>query len=173
MRQKFNNNLPHPATIRKWFSVSDGDCNGGFHSSALIALNEIVKELRASGKTLYVALSFDEMAIRQHIQYLDHKKKFAGYINFGTQEKAGDPLPMAKNAIVIMLNALNMQLTLPVAYFFITTLISEEKAILIATILKTLTNIGVRVISLTSDGLSTNPVTYEMLGALFSQPGHR
>lgn len=72
---------------------------------------------------------------------------------------------MAKNAIVIMLNALNMQLTLPVAYFFITTLISEEKAILIATILKTLTNIGVRVISLTSDGLSTNPVTYEMLGA--------
>lgn len=49
--------------------------------------------------------------------------------------------------------------------FFITTLIAEEKAIMIATIIKTLTNIGIRVVSLTSDGLCTNPAAYEILGA--------
>lgn len=165
LRQKFNKNLPHPATIRKWFSSSNENCTGGFHDSALATLSEIVKELRTVGKTTYVALSFDEMAMRQHVQYLHYKKKFSGFINFGTQEDYQDPLPIAKNVIVIMLNALNMKITLPVAYFFITTLIAEEKAIMIATILKALTNIGVRVISLTSDGLSSNLATYEILGA--------
>lgn len=157
--------MPHPATIRKWFSKSNENCTGGFHDSALATLKEIAKELSDVGKQMFVALSFGEMAIRQHIQYLHYKKKFAGFINFGTQNNEQDPLPVAKNAIVIMLNALNMQFTLPIAFFFITTLIAEEKAILIATVLKAITDIGIRVVTLTSDGLSTNPATYEILGA--------
>lgn len=169
VREKFKNSLPHPATIRKWFSNSNDNCTGGFNDSALATLSEIVKELRADGKTMYVALSFDEMAIRQHVQYLHAKKKFGGFINFGTQENSLDPLPVAKDTIVIMLNAINMQLTLPIAYFFITTLIAEEKAILVATALKTLTNIGIRVVSLTSDGLASNPATYEILGASINE----
>lgn len=109
-------------------------------------------------------IEIDEMAIRQHIQYLHYKKTFAGFINFGTLEHEKGPLPMAKNAIVIMVNALNMQLTMPIAFFFITTLIAEEKAILIATVLKALTDIGVRVVSMTSDGLYSNPASFEILG---------
>lgn len=156
--------MPHPATIRKWFATSNENCVG-FHSSALSALSEIVEELEANGKKMYVALSFDEMAIRQHIQYLPYKKNFCGFINFGTTCNKEDALPVAKNAIVVMLNAINMQLTLPIASFFITTLIAEEKAVLIATILKTLTNLGIRVVSITSDGLSSNLATYDILGA--------
>lgn len=166
LREKFNNHLPHPATLGKWYSKSDENCSGGFHESALATLSNIAADLRAAGKQLCVALSFDEMAIRQHIQYLHYKRKFSGFINFGTQESCQDPLPVAKNAIVIMLNALNMQLTIPIAFFFITTLIAEEKAIMIATVLKALTNIGIRVVTLTSDGLSTNPAAYEILGAV-------
>lgn len=85
---------------------------------AFTTLSDITQELRLVGKQLYVALSFDEMAIRQHIQYIHHKKRFSGFINFGTLEDDKDPLPIAKNAIVIMLNALNMQLTIPIAFFF-------------------------------------------------------
>lgn len=44
-------------------------------------------------------------------------------------------------------------------------MIAEEKAILVATALKALTSIGVRVVSITSDGLSSNPAAYEILGA--------
>lgn len=164
LREKFNNHLPHPVTIRRWFSNSNANCDGGFHQMAMTTLNDITQELRMAGEKLYVALSFDEMATRQHVQYIHHKKKISGFINFGTQEDDGDPLPIAKNAIVIMLNALNMQLTIPIAFFFITTLIAEEKAILVATVLKALTDIGVRVVSMTSDGLYSNPATFEILG---------
>lgn len=131
---------------------------------AMATLNDIAQELNATGERLYVALSFDEMAIRQHVQYLHYKKRFSGFINFGTLDDDNDPLPIAKNVIVIMLNALNMQLTIPIAFFFITTLIAEEKAIIVATVLKALTNIGIRVVSITSDGLYSNPATFEILG---------
>lgn len=164
LRARFNNNLPHPATIRKWFGKSSANCNGGFHPMAMATLKDFMQELRVAGKQLYVALSFDEMSTRQHIQYLHYKKKFSGFINFGTVKDENDPLPMATNVIVIMLNALNMQLTMPIAFFFITTLIAEEKAILIATVLRALTDIGVRVVSMTSDGLQSNPATFEILG---------
>lgn len=117
VREKFDNHLPHPVTIRKWFSKGNGSCTGGFHESALSCLSDIVQELTAAGKQMYVALSFEEMSTRQHIQYLHHKKRFAGFINFGTQNNDKEPLPVAKNAIVIMLNALNMSLTMPIAFF--------------------------------------------------------
>lgn len=142
VRQKFGNTLPHPSTIKKWFSNSNENCTGGFHDSAMRTLSEKANELKTTGETMYVALSFDEVAIRQHLQYIHHKKKFSGFINFGTLNDATDPLPIATNAIVILLNAINMKLTLPIAFFFITTLISEEKSVMIATVLKALTNIG-------------------------------
>lgn len=75
------------------------------------------------------------------------------------------------HAIVIMVNAINIKLTLPIAFFFITSLIAEEKSIMIATVLKALTNIGIRVVSITSDGLSTNPASYEILGAIPDETG--
>lgn len=58
------------------------------------------------------------------------KKKFSGFVNFTTLQDEGDPLPIATNAIVILLNALNVKLTIPISFHFITSLIAEEKAIL-------------------------------------------
>lgn len=171
IRKKFGNTLPHPSTIKKWFSNSNENCTGGFHDSAMKTLSEMTKELGMAGTKIYAALSLDEMAIRQHLQYIHHKKKFSGFINFGTQNDKSEPLPVAKNVIVIMLNALNIKLTIPIAFFFITTLIAEEKSILIATVIKALTNIGVRVVSITSDGLSSNPAAYEILGAITDETG--
>lgn len=162
LRQKFNNNLPHSGTIRKWFSQSTAGTTGGFIDAALIALRELVNEHKNKESTIIVAISFDEMSMRKHVQWLHHKKKFAGFINFGTLDEEDEPLPVANNVIVIMLNGINVKITLPIAYFFITTLIAEEKAILIATIIKTLTNIGVRVKTITSDGLITNAAAYEI-----------
>lgn len=162
---KFNQHLPHPKTISKWFANSNANCSGGFHTNALTILSEISKDLKDDGKKMFVALSFDEMSIRKHVQYLHPKRKFAGFINFGSLHHGEEPLPVASHAIVIMLNALNMKLTLPIAFFFITDLIAEEKAILIASIVKTITDIGIRVMSLTSDGLASNPAAYEILGA--------
>lgn len=159
LRNKFDNNLPHPGTIRKWFAL--GNLNGGkFHDLAFQTLKEL-----AQTETIYAAISFDEMSIRRHVQWLQCKKKFAGYVNFATLLEENDPLPIATHAIVIMLNGINVKVTLPIAYFFITTLIAEEKAILIASVIKALTEIGIRVLTITSDGLASNFAAYEILGA--------
>lgn len=152
LRKKFNDNLPHSATIRKWFSFSNAGTNGGFIGAALETLEKLVQEFRANNKTIYAAIAFDEMAIRGLVQWLHHRKKFSGFINFGTKVFSNDPLPIATNALVVMLNGINFKATIPIAYYFVTSLIAEEKAILVASILKTLTNIGIRVISVSING---------------------
>lgn len=62
---------------------------------------------------------------------------------------------------------MNLKVALPIAYYFVTTLIAEEKSILIASIVKCLTTLGIIVVSVTSDGLSANLAAYEILGASF------
>lgn len=168
LRKKFDDHLPHPATIRKWFSFSHAGANRGFMDASLHTLKKLVDE---TDGTIYVSIAFDEMSIRCLVQWLDHKKKFSGFINYGTREFEGDPLPIATNALVVMLNGINVRVTIPVAYYYITTLIAEEKAIMIASILKTLTDIGIRVMSVTSDGLITNFAAYDILGASFDPEG--
>lgn len=168
LRQKFDLNLPHAATIRKWFSFSNSGGNAGFTDTAFQILKKMSEEYKAIGKPICVSLAFDEMAIRTLVQWHHHLKKFGGFINFGTKEFEEDALPIAKNALVIMLNGINVKLTIPIAYFFITTLIAEEKSIFIASVVKALTNIGIKVVNMTSDGLIANFAAYEILGAKFA-----
>lgn len=168
LRQKFNNNLPHTSTIRKWFQRSNASGDSGFNDAAFQTLKKMAEDFKKKNMTVFVALSFDEMSIRQHIQWLHHKKKFSGFVNFATIHDDQEPLPVANNVIVVLLNGINVKLTLPIANFFITTLIAEEKAILIASVIKALTTIGIRVLSVTSDGLSSNLAAYDILGASFT-----
>lgn len=165
IRKKFDNHLPHSTTIRKWFAFSNASGNGGIIDAALQTLKKMVEE---HNEKIFVALSFDEMSIRSLIQYQHFKKRFSGFINFGTKKFNTDVLPIATNALVFMLNGINVKMTVPIAYYFITTLIAEEKAVLIASIIKTLTSIGIRVASVTSDGLITNFASYGILGADFA-----
>lgn len=168
IRNKFDSNLPHSSTVRKWFAFSSSSSDGGFVNSALQSLRMLAEELAKENKIAKVSVSIDEVSIRQQIQYLHFKKRFSGFINFGTKHGDNDSLPVATHAIVIMVNGINVRVTLPIAFFFITQLIAEEKAILIASIVKTLTDIGVRVVSITGDGIPSNIAAYEILGASFS-----
>lgn len=162
LRTKFDQNLPHSSTIRKWFSASNATGEGGFNQSAL----EMLKNL-SDKKTLLVSISFDEMLIRRHVQWQHSKKKYSGFVNFFTVQSENEPLPVATHALVVMLNGINMDITIPIAYFFITTLISQEKAILMAAILKALTDIGIRVVNFTFDGIKSNLGGSEIFGASF------
>lgn len=169
IRTKFNNHLPHPATIRKWFEFSNAQANGGFVDGALQTIKKLAEEFKANNnKTIHVSISFDEMSIRKHVQWLSYKKQFSGFINLGTIESTNDGIPIATNALVVMLNGINVNVTIPIAHFFVITPIAEEKAILIASIVKILTDIGIRVLNVTSDGLHANFAAYEILGASFA-----
>lgn len=111
----------------------------------------------------------DEMSIRQHVQYIHSNKYFSGYANLITLLEEDEPLPVATHAIVVMVNGINVQLTIPIAHYFITALCAEEKAILLTSILKTLSDIGVKVLTITADGLSSNAAAVDILGASFEK----
>ena len=57
----------------------------------------------------------DEMSIKKHIES-DGKGNYHGFIDMGT-ELNDDSLPVAKEALVFMVNAVNQSWKLPVGYF--------------------------------------------------------
>lgn len=80
VREKFNRNLPHASTIRKWYQQSNIQSRSGICEQSMKILKDKVEELRAQNKELFCGIIHDEMAIRQHVQWLDDKKEFAGFI---------------------------------------------------------------------------------------------
>lgn len=60
VRKMFNNLLPHPATLRKWYTVVNG--NPGFTSEAFQAIELHVKD---SKQPVAWNITIDEMAIRR------------------------------------------------------------------------------------------------------------
>jgi hypothetical protein len=90
VRSTFNNLLPHPVTINKWYSSVNGD--PGFTEEAFEAIKLRVANCNHS-KTIVVNLVLDEMAIRQKVEYSGDK--FHGYcydLNFAVNRKGENVL---------------------------------------------------------------------------------
>lgn len=102
--------------------------------------------------------------IRQHVQYIDSQKIFSGLTTFGNR---GDDLPIAKNAIVFMVNGINKQISLPVAHHFIGMMNAEEKANLLKIVITAITQTNAILVNVTCDGLVTNFSMFRRLGASF------
>ncbi|GBM17658.1 DNA transposase THAP9, partial [Araneus ventricosus] len=90
--------------------------------------------------------------------------KFSGYVDLGTQLD-NDCLPPAKQALTFMLNALNANWKIPVAYFLINSLNAIERSNLISECLRLVFDTGVEVTALTFYGTSVNISTANNLGA--------
>lgn len=167
VRDQFDKALPHEGTLRKWYSNSD--CNGrpGLIIEAYKTLKSMAEIKKTEGKTLLLSLTFDEMSIRKHLQWIHERKFFSGYITYGKQIENGGELPIANNALVFMATCLDTGTSIPIAYQFVTTLDAEEKKILILQLLKDLTEIDCTVVNITFDGLKANISLCELLGASF------
>lgn len=147
VRDKFDKNLPHVSTLRKWYMNSSASGEPGFCKQSLLKLTQLANEQKASGTELVCSLVFDEMSIRKHLQWSDCQKKFLGHINYGFRPD-GAEVPIANNAIVFMLNGVNADFTFPVAHYFIQSLLAEEKARLLQDVIKTINACGVRVLNI-------------------------
>ena len=163
VREKFENCLPHPRTLQKWCQVVE--IGPGFTQRAFEALEErCSKYLNDTGKELLCALSVDGMNIKKSLKYDRHRKKNIGFIDFGTELKDDDNLPLASEAMVFMIVAVNSSFKVPVGYFFTDSLDALELENLVNSCLIQLNNHKIRVVSLTFDGLSTNQSMAELLG---------
>lgn len=167
VREQFNDHLPHPSTMRKWYMVSKTDGKPGFSKSSMDALQTLAQEHKSKGEQLVCALIYDEMAIRRHIEWSDAEKRFVGRVDYGFNVK-NDALPMAKNAIVYMISGVNRKFIMPIAFFFIDTLNGDERKHLLLEITAALTELNVRLIGVTFDGYSANFTMCTQLGASFN-----
>lgn len=163
VREKFNNSLPHPKTISKWYQTIDG--TPGFTTEALSALKNKVQQ--SAGEQIYCNLVIDEMAIRKKIEFI--AGKFYGSISFGEKPEV-DTLPEAKEALVFLVTCINGHWKIPVGYFLIDGLSSRERANLVINCLEFLNEVNLRITSVTFDGAASNLNMASHLGADFSNP---
>lgn len=164
VRAKFGNNLPHRATIRKWYANSNVSGDAGFCAQSLKIVTEAAKVLKASGTEPMCALLMDEMSIRKHLQWDSSQKSFLGQITYGFRPEFTE-CPVANNALVYMLNGINFKMTIPISHYFIKSLKAVEKAVLLTKVINEVSKSGVRVMSVTFDGLSSNFTMCNRLGA--------
>lgn len=158
VRETFQLALPHPQTIRKWYSSVSAD--PGFTSASFTALKSHVAEKKKEGKATVCSLMLDEMYIHKQTEF--DGDQIHGYVDIGAGEMEN---VVATQALVFMVVAVNESWKIPIAYFLISSMNGEERANLVRESLIRLHEVGVRVVSLTCDGPSQNFSMIRELGA--------
>lgn len=152
VRKTFNKCLPHPSTIRKWYSVING--SPGITSESLDAIKIKVQETKNKNSNLVCGVIMDEMAIRSGVHF--NGQCLQGYISFGHKINDSDAMIEATEALVFLIVALNSHWKIPVGYFLIHGLTAEEKANIVITVLTNIHETGAIVKTLTFDGAASN-----------------
>ena len=107
----------------------------------------------------------DEMAIRKHYEW--DGKRFRGFVDIGT-EVDEDNLPVATEALVLMLVSLNSCWKLPIGYYLFVGMTRKERASMVNNCFIQLCEVGVAVTSVTCDGAASNQAMFSELGATIS-----
>lgn len=172
LREKFGKHLPHAQTIRQWYRNSNLDAKSGISTQALDALESKAKKMRENGENLVISLAFDEMHIQRNMSWCRASNKFIGLIDYGTPNE-NEEFTLATDVIVFMACGVNAHFQQPIAFYFIQTLKSNERAELILQIIPEISKRGIKVSNITFDGYKANPKMCTHLGAsLNSQNGN-
>ena len=108
-------------------------------------------------------LLMDETSIRKHVEW--DGKRYRGFVDLGT-DVDDDSVPEAKDALVLMVVSLNGSWKVPCGYFLVDSLSGQEKANLVKTCLQKLSDVGIKIKSLTCDGPSSHFSMLKSLGAV-------
>lgn len=167
VRKVFDKCLPHPSTIRKWYAVIDG--SPGFTKESVNALKNKVAQMKLKSKPLICGMIMDEISIKQDVHF--NGKRNQGYVSYGTElNEDTDSLPLAKEALVLMLVALNSNWKIPIGYFLLNGLSGDEKANLVRMALNIVHDTGVIIKGLTFDGAASNFSMASSLGCKLQPP---
>lgn len=150
--------MPHDSTIREWYARSDVNVSPGIDANVLKILKSKSDEAKKFGKEFISAVLFDEMNIRKHIEWSNSSKKMLGYSTYGSKN-------IASQAIVFMISDLNSSFRIPVAYHFIHGLKAPQRKDLLLELIIAISNVGVRIFSVTFDGYQANKKMCNLLGA--------
>jgi hypothetical protein len=158
VRKHWEQLLPHPGTLGKWYKVVDA-CPG-FTKEAL----DCISLRTADSKPVLANLVFDEMAIRE--QLIWSEGRFIGGVNLGIQEdESNDSVPLANNAFVLIVVPINQHWKVSIGYFLIRSLNAQQRAKILKKAFFLLNEVNVHIHSITFDGLSSNLAMCTILGA--------
>lgn len=159
IRKQFDTCLPHPKTLYRWYKCID--CEPGFTDEAFEAIKLFVSK---TNHKILCCISLDEMSIRQHLQW--NGKRTVGYVNVGDHLDS-DNLPVAKDALVFMVTALNASWKIPVGYFLTNGVNGDQRSALLQNCVHLLLQCKVQIVSVTFDGCPANFAMAKNLGAQF------
>lgn len=156
VRTNFHNHLPALSTIRSWFANSDIQGESGIQEKTMDRLKKVAEEFKNKhGYELMCSLIYDEMHVRQQVVFSLQKMDYVGYTDYG-QSKTNGQKNIAKQAVVFLLNGIEVNLEFPVAYHFIDELNMNERKNLIIEIIESVTRCGIKITNLTFDGHPAN-----------------
>ncbi|KAG6442831.1 hypothetical protein O3G_MSEX002540 [Manduca sexta] len=101
------------------------------------------------------------MALRKLVEW--DGTNYFGFVNIGCDLDSHD-IPLAKEALVFIITAINDTWKIPVGYFFINSITAQQKAILVLQCVSLLAETGANIVTLTFDGAATNKAMSSHLG---------
>lgn len=159
----FNKNLPHESTIRGWYANCNLSSEPGINRNIIDILKSKQVEAKKSGKELILAIFFDEIHIRKHLQWCHSSKTMMGYTT--CQNNDDENKTIASQSLVFMVSDLNSSFRVPVSYHFISALKAEKKKDVLFELIEAIEAVGIRISSITFDGYSANIKMCKLLGA--------
>lgn len=172
LRLFFNKNLPAIRTLQMWYTSIDE--SPGVSQSALDILREKAeKYLNENNHQLHICMVNDETSMRKNLCYCNETQSFIGFstvINSSKQNEDADyedisNIKLAKDVLVFLV--VGPDFKIPVAYEFLNGLESNDRAALTLRVIQAVEVTGIKVMSLTTDGLFANITTAEALGVKF------
>jgi len=85
IRESFNNTLPHPQTVRRWFSTVN--FSPGINKSVLINIKNMIESERSKDKELQFGMQVDEMSLKKQIEF-KHGECY-GLVDIGGSNNTG------------------------------------------------------------------------------------
>lgn len=160
VRETFHTCLPHPVTISSWYQNSN--CNPGFTSEAFITIKRAAKKAARSGQKFVCNVVFDEIQVKNHIEWDDRNSKSIGYVEFGENDFKNNV--EATQILVFMVVCLNRSWKMPVGFFPIASVDAEQRKNLLLHCIENLLLTGVIIVGVTFDGSATNFSMSNLLG---------
>lgn len=165
---QFDIQFPPIADVRKLFNPTPGE--PGWNQKAFDCVKQKSKKLK-NGDKLLCSLLVGTTNIKRREEW--DGKKVRGYVDCGSSSEVydmdSDGLAMARSALVLMAVPLDpLELwRAPVAYFFINSLTSSEKANVIRECILRLHSVGSVILSVTCDVISCDKIFLDSLGVSF------
>lgn len=163
MRAFFNHKLPTIRTLQGWLACIDA--SPGITLVALDAITEKAAAYKSQGEQLLLCLSYDEMSIRQQVQFNKSKMSFQGLSEDTNSTNNMNKVPIVKDALVFMAVGTDFRIT--VAYQLLRGMTAIDRAVFAREVIRRVDLTGAKVISFTGDGLHANLAVAKLLGANF------